>query len=200
MAHQLKGARSALLLRATAERHGKLESNIVWEYPHSTVPRHMRDLFVTEYGVADLRSKTDSECVEALLAIADSRLQPALLAEAQRAGKLARSYRIPDVQRENFPERVRAAVAPHRSAKVLPDLPFGSDLTAREWALAARLKRLSAATAALRGRAELLLALGSPSARDDAEVAAALEHLELTHPKSVRERLLARLVRAAYAL
>ena len=39
------------------QSHGKLESNIVWEYAHSTIPRHLRDVVVTEYGIADLRGK-----------------------------------------------------------------------------------------------------------------------------------------------
>lgn len=200
MAHQLPGARSALLFRATARRDGKLESNVVWEYPHTTIPRHVRDLFVSEYGVADLRSKTDRECIEALLAIADSRFQDELAEQAKRAGKLPASYRVPSAYRNNLPERVSQALAPWRRAEVLPNLPFGSDLTEAEWALAARLKRLAAAATDASARLKLLRALGAPARADSPEVAAALRHLELASPRSVKERVLQRLVRAAYRL
>ena len=123
------GGRSMLLLRATTERHGKLESNVVWQYPHTTIPRHMRDVFVTEYGVADLRSKTDRECIEALLAITDSRFQESLLAEAKRAGKLPADARIPDAHKSNLPARIEKALAPFRAQEVLPI--FRSAVTSR---------------------------------------------------------------------
>ena len=29
----------------------------VWEYPETTIPRHLRDIVVTEYGIADLRGR-----------------------------------------------------------------------------------------------------------------------------------------------
>src|SRR5436305_179237 len=54
MAHALPGARSILCVRATRTRHGRTTSNIVWSYAHQTIPRHLRDLVVTEYGIADL--------------------------------------------------------------------------------------------------------------------------------------------------
>ncbi len=200
MAHQLPGGRSALLLRATVTRAGELESNIVWQYVHTTIPRHMRDLFVTEYGVADLRGKTDAECIEAMLAIADSRFQDSLLAQAKRAGKLPFDARIPEARRGNLPARIAHALTPARSSGALPDLPFGSDLTEREWALAGRLKRLQAASEHTAGRLRLARALSQPAPADDPPVRAALEHLALAAPTSAKERLLARLVRAAYRL
>jgi acyl-CoA hydrolase len=200
MAHQLPGARSALLLRATARRKGQLESNVVWQYGHTTIPRHMRDLFVTEYGVADLRGKTDQECIEALLAITDSRFQEALLAEAQRAGKLPKSARIPDAARQNVPARIERALADARAGGSLPDLPFGSDLTAAEWALAGRLKKLAGAAESAEGKLALARALAAPAPAAQPAVRDALAHLDLATPRGAKERLLARLVRAAYRL
>ena len=200
MAHQLPGARSILLFRATSQRSSKVESNVVWQYGHTTIPRHMRDIFVTEYGVADLRSKTDSECIEAMLCIADSRFQESLLDEAKRAGKVARDLRIPDAHRNNTPERVARALTPFRDQDVLPSLPFGSDITAEEWGIAARLKKLALASADSRGKARLMRAMSAPASADEPEVQAALAHLELSEPDNTKERLLARLVRAAYRL
>ncbi|MDB4974377.1 MAG: acetyl-CoA hydrolase [Myxococcaceae bacterium] len=200
MGHQLPDGRSILLFRATSQRGSKLESNVVWEYGHTTIPRHMRDLFVTEYGVADLRGKTDSECIEAMLSIADSRFQEDLLEQAKRAGKVKKDTRIPEAFRNNLPERIARALTPFRDQDALPELPFGSDLTPAEWALGARLKKLAAASADSRGKARLMRAMSSPASADEPEVQAALQHLELAEPDNTKERLLARLVRAAYRL
>ena len=67
MAHAMEDGRSILMMRSTRERKGRPTSNVVWEYPHTTIPRHLRDVVVTEYGVALLRGKTDEECIQALL-------------------------------------------------------------------------------------------------------------------------------------
>ncbi len=200
MAHQLPEGRSILLFRAVRGNGDKGESNIVWEYPHATVPRHMRDVYVTEYGVADLRGKSDRECVEAMLAIADSRFQDELVRAAQGAGKLPPDYKVPEAHRNNTPARINEAVAPFRASGVLPDLPFGCDLTADELALAGHLQRLKALSASTAGKVQLLKALLSPAPADRADVLTALRHLKLDAPTNGGERQLARLVRAAYAL
>jgi acyl-CoA hydrolase len=202
MAHQLPDARSVLLLRASHQKGGEVRSNIHWEYSHCTIPRHMRDVFVTEYGVADLRGKTDQECVEAMLAISDSRFQEALVREAKRGKKLPPNYQLPESWRANSPERLAAELAPAQEQGILPRLPFGSDLTSEELRLAARLKRLAGALASWEGRAKLLAA---STKRPDANGAAeelrfALAHLGLDRPRGTEERVLARLVRAAHAL
>lgn len=49
-AHELEGARSILMLRSWRESGGEVSSNIVWQYAHTTIPRHLRDMVVTEYG------------------------------------------------------------------------------------------------------------------------------------------------------
>jgi len=200
MAHQLPEGRSVLLLRATRGAGDKLESNLVWEFPHATVPRHMRDIYVTEYGVADLRGRTDAECIAALLAIADSRFQEPLLRQAQRAGKIAADYRIPEAQRHNLPQRLAAALAPQQKAGRLPQLPFGCDVGEADRALMARLGRLKAAGESWGGRLRLLRSLAAPAPADAPEVAAALRYLKLEQPTDAGERRLARLVRAAFRL
>ena len=78
LAQALDGARSILMLRATRIEGGRARSNIRWAYGHTTIPRHLRDIFITEYGIADLRGKTDRECVLAMLAIADARYTTSL--------------------------------------------------------------------------------------------------------------------------
>ena len=73
MAHALRQGRSIIMLKSTHDAHGRLESNILWDYAQCTIPRHLRDLVVTEYGIADLRGKQDWEVIAALLNISDSR-------------------------------------------------------------------------------------------------------------------------------
>src|SRR5206468_3396878 len=85
-----------------------------------------------EYGIADLRGRTDEEVAIALLEIADSRFQDGLLEEAKRAGKVARHYRIPDACRRNRPERLEAVLAPLRARGLFELFPFGSDFTEEE--------------------------------------------------------------------
>jgi len=87
MAHELEGGRSVLMLRSTRTHKGALESNVLWNYGHTTIPRHLRDIYVTEYGIADLRGKSDEDCVIAMLALADARFQDRLAAQAQATGK-----------------------------------------------------------------------------------------------------------------
>jgi acyl-CoA hydrolase len=78
-AFALDGARSVMTLNATRKSGGKTVSRIVPRYAHTTIPRHLRDIFVTEYGVADLRGKSDRDCIAAMVAIADSRFQDELI-------------------------------------------------------------------------------------------------------------------------
>ena len=194
MAHALKQARSILLLRSTHRAHGRLESNIVWEYAHSTIPRHLRDVVVTEYGIADLRGKTDAEVIAAMLNLADSRFQAGLMAQAKRAGKLPADYSIPDAFRRNTPEALQAAVAPLQQAGTFPELPFGSDFTPQELQLGRALTWLQAHSTSARGLLQLgVSALRAP--RDEA--ASCLARMGLDKPGSLKERLLARLVSAA---
>lgn len=198
MAHQLPEGRSVLCLRAARGGGEAPESNIVWEYAHNTVPRHMRDVVVTEYGVADLRGRTDRECIEAMLAIADSRCQPALIEAAKAAGKLPADYTLPEAARHNTPAAIRKALAPFRSGGQLPDLPFGSDIKLEEIALIGRLKGLQKASKSWSGRLKLVRALLRPAPADDEQVAFALRHMQLDGPDA--PRLQRRLVRAAHAL
>jgi acyl-CoA hydrolase len=58
MAHALPDARLVMMLRATHDNADGLRSSIVWNYGHVTIPRHLRDIVITEYGVADLRGQS----------------------------------------------------------------------------------------------------------------------------------------------
>ena len=154
MAHQLATGRSVLMIRATREgAHRRTTSNIVFNYGHATIPRHLRDLVVTEYGIADLRSRSDRDVIAALLAIADSRFQAGLLAQAQAAGKIEAGYAIAPEHLDNTPERLERLLAPR--AALFPALPLGSDFTPEEQVLLGALQGLKAR--ATRGKLRVLL-------------------------------------------
>ncbi len=193
MAHALPDARSILCVRATRTRQGRTSSNILWSYAHETIPRHLRDIVITEYGIADLRNRTDEEVIAALLNVADSRFQPALLARAQAAGKIARDYRIPEACRENLPQRLTRALESHRARGFFSEYPFGTDLTTDEVALARALKFLEAHSGSLRARVRSVTAAllhGAAATRHSA----ALERMGLTRPRGVSEHLQQRLL------
>jgi hypothetical protein len=111
MAHSLPGARCILALRSTREKNGAVTSNILWNYGHETIPRHLRDVAVTEYGIADLRGRTDQEVIAALLNIADSRFQDSLKHAAQAAGNLSKHHQIPELHRNNTPRALQERFA-----------------------------------------------------------------------------------------
>jgi Acetyl-CoA hydrolase/transferase C-terminal domain len=131
-AFALPGARSVLTVEATRWAGRRLESNIRWNYGHETIPRHLRDVIVSEYGVADLRGKSDAEVIAAMLQVTDSRFQDELTRQAKDAGKLPAGFEIPRAFRENYPERIAQALRPARQAGLLPSFPFGSDFTDAE--------------------------------------------------------------------
>ncbi|HLW74106.1 MAG TPA: acetyl-CoA hydrolase/transferase C-terminal domain-containing protein, partial [Gammaproteobacteria bacterium] len=194
MAHALRQARSILMLRSTHRSHGKLESNIVWEYAHSTIPRHLRDMVVTEYGIADLRGKPDWRVIAEMLNIADSRFQEGLLTEAKLAGKIPADYAIPAAFRRNTPERLREDLMPLQKVGLFPDFPFGHDFTPEELQLGKALKHLQAKSGNLAGKLGLVLSL---LRAPPATAAACLERMGLARPRGVKEWVFARLVGAA---
>ncbi|MCB1739979.1 MAG: acetyl-CoA hydrolase, partial [Gammaproteobacteria bacterium] len=51
-AFALRDARSIIALNATRQHEGRCVSNIRWAHSSETIPRHLRDIVVTEYGVA----------------------------------------------------------------------------------------------------------------------------------------------------
>lgn len=141
-AHALDDGRSILLIKSVRGDGADAESNIVWDYPHTTIARHLRDIIITEYGIANLRGATDRDIVARLLNIADSRFQDDLLARAKAAGKIEADYAIPEQFRNNTPEALDAALRPHLHAGHLPYFPLPSDWTPDEEVLAVALGRL----------------------------------------------------------
>ncbi|HEY6126494.1 MAG TPA: acetyl-CoA hydrolase/transferase C-terminal domain-containing protein, partial [Steroidobacteraceae bacterium] len=193
MAHALPGARSVLCVRSTRRKDGRMSSNIVTSYGHTTIPRHLRDIAVTEYGIADLRGRTDAECVAAMLNIADSRFQNALLTEAKRAHKIGSDYHIPDEYRRNTPERLEEAFAAQRRAGLFSEYPFGTDLTREEIDLARALRWLKENTGSKRARLRNVARALFVRPRDSERPY--LTRLQLDAPEDFSSRLTAKLVR-----
>ncbi len=191
MAHAMQDGRSILMLRSTRESGGRTSSNVVWEYPHTTIPRHLRDVVVTEYGVADLRGRTDEECIRALVALTDRRFQDELVETAKKAGKLSSGWQVPERARANTLARLEAALAPHRAAGRFPPYPFGSDFTPVEERLVSALMRVKG-WASRRTRLARAALQGRPD-RFPTE----LDRMGLERPRGLKEHLYARVVAAA---
>jgi hypothetical protein len=172
-----------------------VQSNIRWSYGHETIPRHLRDVFVTEYGVADVRGKSDADVIAAMLSITDSRFQDELARTAKDAGKLPRGFEIPPAYRDNTPDRITAVLKPARDAGLLPFFPFGSDFTEVEQRLIGALVILQEAQHAPLHLAGLLWrGWTRPANAADSEC---LVRLGLDQPKTLAERMYRALVSAA---
>lgn len=195
-AFALQDARAIITLPATRETNGKVMSNIVWQHPHETVPRHYRDIIVTEYGIADLRGRSDAECILAMIAIADSRFQTGLLAQAKAAGKLPEDASVPAPHRNNTPQHLRNWLAPALADATLTTFPFGTDFTDVEQQLLDALSILKAKTGSTPAMAGLLWQ-GLLTVAPTAQQRACLQRLSLRQPRSVKEWLTAQLVKGA---
>lgn len=195
-AFALQGARSMLTVEATRGSGEKTASNIRWSYGHTTIPRHLRDVVVTEYGIADLRGKSDADVIAAMLAVADSRFQMELMRQAKDAGKLPRGFEIASAHRDNYPERVHAALKPARDIGLLPTFPFGTDFTPTEQRLIPALQMLKEASSNPMHLLGLAWQGMTRSALAD-EGRAALARLQLDRPTSLSDRLYRALMTAA---
>ncbi|MET3528696.1 acetyl-CoA hydrolase/transferase C-terminal domain-containing protein [Phenylobacterium koreense] len=192
-AFALKGARSIITLDAVHGQGKTATSNILWSYGHGTIPRHLRDIVITEYGVADLRGRTDRDVIVALLGVADSRFQAELLDAAKRSNKLEAGYVIPAQHAGNTPERIAEALEPLKRAGLAPPLPFGSDFDEEELALLPALGLLKGAIGDLPAMARLAIAGMAGGRRHERKLA----RLALDRPRSLRDWLSAFLVRGA---
>ncbi|WP_232493100.1 acetyl-CoA hydrolase/transferase C-terminal domain-containing protein [Novosphingobium kaempferiae] len=189
---ELEGARSIITLPATRVHDGELRSNIVWSYAHETIPRHLRDIVVTEYGIADLRGVSDEQVVRRLVAVADSRFQEELMDVARDAGKLAPDWMPGDVHRRNLPEELAVALP----ASDFPPYPFGTDFTRVEQLLLPALQHLGEIAHHPSGLAGLMAKGLTGAAATKAETEA-LDRMGLAEPHGLRERSYRALVLAA---
>ena len=192
----LQDARSIIILRATRTSGGRTSSNIRWQYGHETIPRHLRDIVVTEYGIADLRGKTDRDVIAAMLAVADSRFQDDLLRQAKDAGKIEKDFALSDAWRHNTPERIAHALAGGRDDGLLAPFPFETDFTPIEQRLLPALLALKEASASPL-RLAALLRQGFGRGAHGAEISDCLARMGLDRPSSLAQYAYAALLRGA---
>ncbi|WP_216651606.1 acetyl-CoA hydrolase/transferase C-terminal domain-containing protein [Roseivivax sp. THAF30] len=178
-AHALLDGRSIITLPSTRQGSSGIESNIVWSQANETIPRHMRDIVVTEYGIADLWGKSDAEAIASLIEIADSRFQSRLLKEAKAAGKVPASHEVDPDRRNNTPQAISGWLNAFREED-FPDFPFGSDFDEIEREILPALRRLKAAASSR--RALFRLAMRGWARR--ADHASILDRMGLSDPRS----------------
>jgi acyl-CoA hydrolase len=190
-AHALEDARSILMLRSWRESGGEVSSNIVWTYGHTTIPRHLRDIVVTEYGIADLRGQTDATVIERLLNITDSRFQGGLIEQAQKAGKLPKDFQLDPRFLHNTPERLQDIAS--RFPSLFTEYPLGSDFTPQERDL---LRALNWLKSKLKLTEILELGKATLDAPEPDAYAEHLQRMQLDQPQGLREELYQRLLLA----
>ena len=193
MAQSLDGAMSILMCRARRESGGKMSSNIRWNYGHNTVPRHHRDVFVTEYGIAATRGCSDRDTIDRLLHVAGAEFHESLIEAPRRSGKIERDYTMASDAANNRPDVIASVFDQHRAH--FPAYPLGTELSSDEQALAEALGWLQNNTATIGKRVRTLYsALNSRQSGFEK----ALARMGLEKPSGVRQRLMQRLL--SYAL
>ncbi len=196
-AHALPDGRSILMCKGVRGAGKSAASNIVFNYGHITIPRHLRDFVITEYGIADLRGKMDKEIIAQLLNITDSRFQEELLEQAKKARKIPADYEIPEQFKNNTPERLEEDVAAFKAKGFFEPFPFGTDFTPEELVIGKSLKWLKAQmTEGLSKVSSLGKAMTIRKVPENAMPY--LKRLNLDKPDSAKEKMMQKLV--IYAL
>lgn len=193
MAHALPDGRCIIMIKSTKGQGRKLKSNIAFNYGTCSIPRHLRDIIVTEYGIAYVRGKPEKQVIAEIINIADSRFQEQLLAQAKKAGKIPMDYEIPEEYRHNTPEKLKALLAPYQAQGYLPPFPFGTDFTEDDATLLGALKGFQSFASGYPGKMarSLLLELFRPippAAHHH------LQRMDLMKPSSIKERLFRKIV------
>lgn len=193
MAHALPDGRLIMMIRSTRNSCKKIKSNIVYSYGHTSIPKHLRDIIVTEYGIADVRGKTDSKIIEEILKITDSRFQDDLIKEAKLHGKLAPDFELAPQYRQNFPKKLEALLKPFQADGHFAPFPFGTDFTTEEIAIGGSLKVLAAKKkpAIIKG---LVAELFRPI---PACAKPYLKRMRLDNPKTGKEKIMRKVVLSA---
>jgi len=193
MAHSLPGARSILCVRSTRGSGKDLKSNILPHYGHTTIPRHLRDIVVTEYGVAELRGKTDQQIIIELVKVADAKFQDELMNYAKEHGKLAKDYKLPEQYRKNTAENLAVMLGEWKDKGYFPPFPLGTDFTDEEIALGKSLRGIKAKMEEPKSMIKAVLRSFIQKI-DEKEAEPYLERIGLAHPNTAKETLLQHLL------
>lgn len=193
MGHALPDARIIMMVKSTKGSGKSLKSNILFSYGHCSVPKHLRDIIVTEYGIADVRSKPEKQVIAEMLNVADSRFQNQLLDQAKKAGKIPLDYEIPAEYRNNTPEKIASLLKPYQAHGMFKAFPFGTDLTETEIILGGALKGLKRLSTG--NRLKMVTGLLSEFLKPFPKSAQPyMERLKLSKPSSMQEKIMRKLV------
>lgn len=189
MALALADARLITMIKSTGMENGRLRSNIVYNYGNITIPRHLRDIIVTEYGIADIRGLCDKDIIMAMLNITDSRFQEDLLKKAKKHKKIPKDYSIPDRFRNNLPEALSRMLKPFKAKGFFVEFPYGADYSPIEFGIARSLRALNQSISA--GKLGVLTNLIKEIPNKAPERATVfLERMQLLHPTSLKEKIM----------
>lgn len=187
MAHEVPGGKLIMAIRSTRGSGKNLKSNIVYNYGHTSIPKYLRDIIVTEYGIAHIKGLSDGKIIEEMIKITDSRFQQDIVDKAKKHGKLPADYEIPEEYRNNYPERIDAFIKSYQAQGHFKQFPFGTDVTQDEAILAGSLKGLKAYKEAKPVRT--LFRLGAEMFKSVPEKAAPyLKRMNLENPADFSER------------
>ncbi|HCY87546.1 MAG TPA: hypothetical protein DHV36_20600 [Desulfobacteraceae bacterium] len=195
-AHAIEDARGAIMIRSTRTKGSETSSNVVFNYGHTTIPRHLRDIIITEYGIADLMGKSDNQVIKALLNVTDSRFQDGLLQKAKAVKKVEASYQIPDRFRNNTPQRLEDTMEKFKAKDLFPVFPFGTAFTEEEIVIGKSLRMFKEKMA----DSKLAVVPGLLGQMVSAPPAAArpyLERMKLDNPSDRKEKLMQKIVLTA---
>lgn len=193
MSHELPDSHSALMLRSYRIKDGHKTSNIVWSHGYLTIPRHLRDIVITEYGIANIKGKSDQDVIKALIEIADSDFQEELVREAVANKKLDSGYQIPEHARNNTADKISDFMNKNRHH--FPSFPLGSDFTEVEQKL---VKVLGFLKENSYNKGLMLQTLLKGFFRDKKSRKDELERMDLYAPASLPELFYQRLILGAF--
>jgi len=183
----LKNARSIIMIKAVRNSRGKLSSNVVWSYGHTTIPRHLRDIVINEYGIADLRGARDQDVIEQMLSITDSQFQAELLTQAKVNKKVNANFELKALWKSNSQAELQRTLKPFQQEGLLPDYPFGTDFTELEQGLIPVLQTLEQASKSSFSIIKLAVKGLLEGARSNSDQA--VHRLGLDAPDSLSERV-----------
>ncbi|UYL07253.1 acetyl-CoA hydrolase [Bdellovibrio sp. SKB1291214] len=189
MSHELPDSYSVLMMKSTREKAGKRESNIAWNPSQLTISRHLRDVVITEYGIAFLKGQSDSECIKRLLMICDAEFQEELLEIARKNKKIDPHWQIPKIARSNTPAKIAEFARTAKAHGQFKVFPFGSDFSPVEERLQAALLNLKE-----KPRRQLIKTLVSGITGNALDYKEELERMKLFKPQSLKEILYQRVL------
>ena len=142
----------------------------------------------------DIRGRTDMEVIAAMLAVTDARFQAQLQQAAAASGKLPKHFTLPPSVTNNTPARIDEALAPARREGLLPQFPFGTEMSETEQALLPALGKLRRASplSLFRYALQGLRPGELPSGNREK-----LERLELDRPEGLKAKAMRALVLGA---